>query len=154
MLVHYLVRCPTRDEVAQPAFEEFARLRIVKVFAGVVQDAAALDVVGVLAPFVIVAAAGELAVVLQADFDGTTESGSSYGIGLGFGIGNLTPFLMPLNLNIKFIHESKMDVYLRVLSLYQTCEYLGASFLQFMLSGEEDLDKLGLPPIRWVDMNS
>lgn len=45
------------------------------------------------------------------------------------------------NLNIKFIHESKMDVYLRVLSLYQTCEYLGASFLQFMLSGEEDLDK-------------
>ena len=37
--------------------------------------------------------------------------------------------------------EHRLRDYLVLLSLYQTCKYRGISFLRFLLSGEEDLDK-------------
>lgn len=45
------------------------------------------------------------------------------------------------NKNIKFLRESRMDDYLRIMSLYQTCEYKRISFLKFLLSGELDIDE-------------
>ncbi len=45
------------------------------------------------------------------------------------------------NKNIDFFRASRMDDYLRIMSLYQTCEYKGISFLKFLFSGETDLDK-------------
>ncbi|MFQ5786712.1 MAG: transposase [Thermodesulfobacteriota bacterium] len=45
------------------------------------------------------------------------------------------------NMNIKFYRSSNIEDYLKVMSLYQTCEYKGISFLQFMLSREVDFDK-------------
>ena len=45
------------------------------------------------------------------------------------------------NKNIKFFRSSRMEDYLKIMSLYQTCEFRGISFLQFMLSQETDFDK-------------
>ena len=45
------------------------------------------------------------------------------------------------NKNIKFFRESRMDDYLRIISIYQTCEYKRISFLKFLLSGEIDIDE-------------
>tara|TARA_R110002167_G_scaffold188943_1_gene391092 strand:- start:199 stop:339 length:141 start_codon:yes stop_codon:yes gene_type:complete len=33
-----------------------------------------------------------------------------------------------------------IDQYLLLLSIYQTCEYRGVSFFDFLVSGERDLD--------------
>ena len=45
------------------------------------------------------------------------------------------------NKNIKYFRESRMDDYLRIMSLYQTCEYKRISFLKFLLSGETNIDE-------------
>jgi len=37
--------------------------------------------------------------------------------------------------------ESGLDDYLTLLSIYQTCRYKGISFLKFLLSREEDIDR-------------
>lgn len=39
--------------------------------------------------------------------------------------------------------ENGIKPYLELLSLYKTCEYKGIDFLQFMLSGESDIDQFG-----------
>lgn len=44
------------------------------------------------------------------------------------------------NKNLPFFRESRMDEYLKIMSIYQTCKYKGISFLKFMLSGEKDID--------------
>jgi len=44
------------------------------------------------------------------------------------------------NMNIKFYRSSRIEDYLKIMSIYQTCEYKGISFLQFMLSREVDFD--------------
>jgi hypothetical protein len=36
--------------------------------------------------------------------------------------------------------EAGLQDYLVLLSIYQTCRYKGLSFLQFLLSGERDID--------------
>jgi predicted RecB family nuclease len=45
------------------------------------------------------------------------------------------------NRNIKFFRESRIDDYLRIMSLYQTCQYKEISFLKFLLSQEIDIDE-------------
>lgn len=45
------------------------------------------------------------------------------------------------NKNTKFLRSSRMESYLKIMSIYQTCEYREISFLQFMLSKEVDFDK-------------
>jgi predicted RecB family nuclease len=44
------------------------------------------------------------------------------------------------NKNIDFFRASRMDEYLRIMSIYQTCEYKKLSFLKFLLSKETDMD--------------
>ena len=44
------------------------------------------------------------------------------------------------NKNLAFFRESRMDEYLKIMSIYQTCKYKGISFLKFMLSKEKDID--------------
>jgi predicted RecB family nuclease len=45
------------------------------------------------------------------------------------------------NKNIDFFRASRMDEYLRIMSIYQTCEYKKVSFLKFLLSKETDMDE-------------
>ena len=45
------------------------------------------------------------------------------------------------NSNVKFFRQSRIDEYLRIMSLYQTCQYKGISFLKFLLSQEIDIDE-------------
>ena len=44
------------------------------------------------------------------------------------------------NKNIDFFRASRMDDYLRIMSIYQTCEYKKVSLLKFLLSKETDMD--------------
>ena len=44
------------------------------------------------------------------------------------------------NKNLNFFRESRMEEYLKIMSIYQTCKYKGISFLKFMLSKEKDID--------------
>jgi transposase-like protein len=44
------------------------------------------------------------------------------------------------NKNLAFFRESRMEEYLKIMSIYQTCKYKGISFLQFMLSHEKDIN--------------
>jgi uncharacterized protein YprB with RNaseH-like and TPR domain len=44
------------------------------------------------------------------------------------------------NKNIDFFRASRMDEYLRIMSIYQTCEYKKVSLLKFLLSKETDMD--------------
>lgn len=44
------------------------------------------------------------------------------------------------NKNLTFFRESRMDEYLKIMSIYQTCKYKGVSYLKFMLSREKDID--------------
>lgn len=44
------------------------------------------------------------------------------------------------NKNLAFFRESRMEEYLKIMSIYQTCKYKGISFLKFMLSKEKDID--------------
>ncbi len=44
------------------------------------------------------------------------------------------------NKNLTFFRESRMEEYLKIMSIYQTCKYKGISFLKFMLSKERDID--------------
>ena len=44
------------------------------------------------------------------------------------------------NKNLLFFRESRMDEYLKIMSIYQTCKYKGISFLKFLLSREKDVD--------------
>src|SRR5262249_8342257 len=41
--------------------------------------------------------------------------------------------------NIEFFRASRMDEYLRIMSIYQTCQYKEVSFLKFLLSKEIDI---------------
>jgi len=43
--------------------------------------------------------------------------------------------------NIDFFRASRMDEYLHIMSIYQTCEYKKVSFLKFLLSKETDMDE-------------
>jgi predicted RecB family nuclease len=45
------------------------------------------------------------------------------------------------NKNIEFFRASRMDEYLRIMSIYQTCQYKEVSFLKFLLSKETDMDE-------------
>jgi hypothetical protein len=45
------------------------------------------------------------------------------------------------NKNIDFFRASRIDEYLRIMSIYQTCEYKEVSFLKFLLSKETDMDE-------------
>jgi predicted RecB family nuclease len=45
------------------------------------------------------------------------------------------------NKNIDFFRASRIEEYLRIMSIYQTCEYKGMSFLKFLLSKETDIDE-------------
>ena len=45
------------------------------------------------------------------------------------------------NKNLNFFRESRMEEYLKLMSIYQTCHYKGISFLKFMLSKEKDVDR-------------
>jgi len=45
------------------------------------------------------------------------------------------------NKNIDYFRASRMDDYLRIMSLYQTCEYKEISFLKFLISKEIDIDE-------------
>ena len=44
------------------------------------------------------------------------------------------------NKNLNFFRESRMEEYLQLMSIYQTCHYKGISFLKFLLSKEKDMD--------------
>jgi len=44
------------------------------------------------------------------------------------------------NKNLTFFRESRMEEYLKIMSMYQTCKYKGISFLKFMISREKDID--------------
>ena len=44
------------------------------------------------------------------------------------------------NKNLAFFRESRMEEYLKIMSIYQTCKYKGVSFLKFMISREKDID--------------
>ena len=44
------------------------------------------------------------------------------------------------NKNLTFFMESRMEEYLKIMSIFQTCKYKGISFLKFMLSKEKDID--------------
>jgi predicted RecB family nuclease len=44
------------------------------------------------------------------------------------------------NKNLNFFRESRMEEYLLLMSIYQTCHYKGISFLKFLLSKEKDID--------------
>ena len=44
------------------------------------------------------------------------------------------------NRNLNFFRESRMEEYLKIMSIYQTCRSKGISFLKFMLSKERNLD--------------
>ncbi len=44
------------------------------------------------------------------------------------------------NKNLTFFRESRMEEYLKIMSIYQTCKYKGISFLKFLLSKEKDID--------------
>jgi len=44
------------------------------------------------------------------------------------------------NKNLAFFRESRMEEYLKIMSIYQTCKYKGISFLKFLLSKEKDID--------------
>lgn len=44
------------------------------------------------------------------------------------------------NKNLATFKSTRMDEYLRIMSIYQTCKYKGISFLKFMLSKEKDID--------------
>ena len=44
------------------------------------------------------------------------------------------------NKNVKFFKESRMEEYLMIMSLYQTCAYKNINFLHFLLSKETDID--------------
>ena len=45
------------------------------------------------------------------------------------------------NKNIDFFRASRMEEYLRIMSIYQTCQYKEVSFLKFLLSKETDMDE-------------
>jgi len=45
------------------------------------------------------------------------------------------------NRNIQYFRKSRLDDYLKIMSLYQTCKYKEISFLKFLLSQETDIDK-------------
>jgi uncharacterized protein YprB with RNaseH-like and TPR domain len=45
------------------------------------------------------------------------------------------------NKNLNFFRESRMEEYLQLMSIYQTCHYKGISFLKFLLSREKDIDR-------------
>lgn len=44
------------------------------------------------------------------------------------------------NKNIKLFSSQRIDEYLRIMSIYQTCVYNNVSFLKFMVSKEKDFD--------------
>lgn len=44
------------------------------------------------------------------------------------------------NKNLAFFRESRMEEYLKIMSIYQTCKYKGVSYLKFMISREKDID--------------
>jgi predicted RecB family nuclease len=44
------------------------------------------------------------------------------------------------NKNLNFFRESRMEEYLKIMSIYQTCRCKGVSFLKFLLSKEKDID--------------
>lgn len=45
------------------------------------------------------------------------------------------------NKNVSCFRESRIEEYLKIMSIYQTCKYKGVSFLKFILSKEKDLDE-------------
>jgi len=45
------------------------------------------------------------------------------------------------NRNINFFETTRIDEYLKIMSIFQTCEYKEISFLKFLLSQEKDIDK-------------
>ncbi len=45
------------------------------------------------------------------------------------------------NDNIKFFESSRIDEYLKIMSIYVTCHYKNISFLKFLLSGVKNIDK-------------
>lgn len=45
------------------------------------------------------------------------------------------------NRNVNCFRESRIEEYLKIMSIYQTCRYKGISFLKFILSEEKDLDE-------------
>jgi len=45
------------------------------------------------------------------------------------------------NKNINYFRSTRIDEYLRIMSIYQTCEYKEISFLRFLLSKETDMDE-------------
>ncbi|HUL36968.1 MAG TPA: IS66 family transposase [Thermodesulfobacteriota bacterium] len=45
------------------------------------------------------------------------------------------------NKNVNCFRESRIEEYLKIMSIYQTCRYKGISFLKFILSKEKDLDE-------------
>jgi hypothetical protein len=45
------------------------------------------------------------------------------------------------NKNLNSFRESHIDEYLKIMSIYQTCEYKGISFLKFLLSKERSLSR-------------
>jgi len=45
------------------------------------------------------------------------------------------------NKNIDFFRASRIEEYLRIMSIYQTCQYKEVSFLKFLLSKETDMDE-------------
>ena len=45
------------------------------------------------------------------------------------------------NRNIQFFRASRLDDYLKIMSLYQTCKYKEVSFLKFLRSQDTDIDK-------------
>jgi len=45
------------------------------------------------------------------------------------------------NKNVNCFRESRIEEYLKIMSIYQTCRYKGISFLKFILSDEKDLDE-------------
>jgi hypothetical protein len=44
------------------------------------------------------------------------------------------------NKNLATFKSTRMDEYLKIMSIYQTCKYKGISFLKFMLSKDKDID--------------
>jgi hypothetical protein len=44
------------------------------------------------------------------------------------------------NDNIKFFESSRIDEYLKIMSIYVTCHYKGISFLKFLLSGVKNIE--------------
>ena len=45
------------------------------------------------------------------------------------------------NKNIDFFRASRIEEYLHIMSIYQTCEYKKVSFLKFLISKETDMDE-------------